>query len=222
MTNFRLTAVLSRTSNVLLDFDGPVCSVFSDFTPAAVAKELRVRLGLDGAPETNEPFEILTYAATHEPLAAIRAEAELSQLEEVAVRNAAPTPGAAAALRHFSESGRRVVVVSNNSAVAVRAYLAQHDLTHLVAAVSSRADPDPSLLKPHPHLLQRAAELIDSAIGDCVMVGDSVTDIEAAHAAGTAVIGYANKPGKRERFERLRPDAIIEDMAELLGLDASL
>jgi hypothetical protein len=28
-------------------------------------------------------------------------------------------------------------------------------------------------------------------------------------------IAYANKPGKRERFEALEPDAVITDMGEL-------
>lgn len=216
MSNDALAAVLARTSAVLLDFDGPICSVFSAFSPAAVADELRARLKLVDAPETNEPFEILTYVARSEPSAAVRAETELARLETRAVAEAVPTPGAAAVLRHFSESGRPVAVVSNNSAVSVRTYLDQHDLARYVVGVSSRTEPDPNLLKPHPHLLRRAAEFLGLDIRDCAMVGDSSTDIEAAHAAGAPVIAYANKPGKRERFERLRPEVIINDMAELV------
>jgi hypothetical protein len=34
-------------------------------------------------------------------------------------------------------------------------------------------------------------------------------------------IAYANKPGKRERFEVLKPDAIIEDMTELAVVQPS-
>jgi HAD superfamily hydrolase (TIGR01509 family) len=221
VSNDALAAVLARTSHVLLDFDGPVCSVFSNFTPGAVAKELRARLELVDAPETNEPFEILTYVALHEPSAAIRAEAELSRLETSAVAGAAPTPGTTAVLQHFHELGRPVVIVSNNSAAAVRTYLDQHDLARYVAGVSSRIDPDPNLLKPHPHLLLRAAELLRADVRDCVMVGDSVTDVGAARAAGAQVVAYANKSGKRDRFERIQPDVIIDDMAELLGVNAS-
>jgi HAD superfamily hydrolase (TIGR01509 family) len=217
VSNDALAAVLARTSHVLLDFDGPVCSVFSNFSPAAVAHELRTRLELVDAPETNEPFEILSYVARDKPADALRAEAELARLETSAVGTAAPTPGAAAVLRHFKESGRPVVVVSNNSAGAVHAYLVRHGLTHLVAGMTSRTDPDPRLLKPDPFLLHEGARLLNAEISDCLMIGDSITDIQAAHAAGAAVLGYANKPGKREKFERVKPDAVIEDMAELLG-----
>ncbi|MEC3974578.1 HAD family hydrolase [Amycolatopsis sp. H20-H5] len=201
----------------MLDFDGPVCSVFSNFSPHAVARELRACLTLDTAPETNEPFELLRYVARHEPSAAVRAESELARLETVAVRTAVPTPGAGAVLRHFAASSRPVVIVSNNSSSAVRAYLSLHGLAHLVAGVSSRTGPEPGLLKPHPYLLQRAAEMVSATTNDCLMVGDSATDIEAAHAAGSLSVGYANKPGKRERFKRLGADAIIDTMPELLG-----
>ncbi|NKQ57122.1 HAD family hydrolase [Amycolatopsis sp. K13G38] len=220
MSNEALAAVLASTSAVLLDFDGPICSVFSAFSPAAVAEELRARLRLVDAPKTSEPFEILSYVARTEPSAAARAETELARLETRAVAEATPTPGAAAVLQHFDESGRRVVVVSNNSAVSVRAYLYQHHLAGYVAAVSSRLEADPNLLKPHPHLLFHAAELLNLSVRDCAMVGDSSTDIEAARAAGARVIAYANKPAKRDRFERLRPDAIIDDMAELICVRA--
>jgi phosphoglycolate phosphatase len=91
-----------------------------------------------------------------------------------------------------------------------------------VAGISSRAEPDPALLKPHPFLLQRAAQLLDADIGECLMIGDSATDILAAQAAGAPVVGYANKLGKRERFKRLRADAIVESMEELLGAHAAL
>ena len=221
MSNDAVAAVLARTSAILLDFHGPICSVFSAFSPAAVAEELRARLKLVDAPTTSEPFEILSYVARNEPSAAVRAETELARLETRAVAEATPTPGAAAVLRHFNESGRRVVVVSNNSAVSVRAYLDKHDLARYVVGVSSRTEADPTLLKPHPHLLRRAAEILGLGIRHCAMVGDSSTDIEAAHAAGAAMIAYANKPGKRERFERLRPAAIIDDMAELATVAAS-
>ncbi|WP_233564897.1 HAD family hydrolase [Micromonospora musae] len=55
---------------------------------------------------------------------------------------------------------------------------------------------------------------LDAEPAECVLVGDSVSDIEAAHAAGVAAIGYANKPGKRERFAAA--DVVIDSMAELV------
>ncbi|MFV2199140.1 HAD hydrolase-like protein [Nocardiopsis sp. LOL_012] len=48
-----------------------------------------------------------------------------------------------------------------------------------------------------------------------MMVGDSATDIEAAHAVGAMAAGYANKPGKAERFRALGCDLVIHSMDEL-------
>jgi phosphoglycolate phosphatase-like HAD superfamily hydrolase len=55
-----------------------------------------------------------------------------------------------------------------------------------------------------------------------VLIGDSATDIEAARAARTAVIAYANKPGKQDRFVPLRPDALITAMSDLTAAATTL
>lgn len=47
------------------------------------------------------------------------------------------------------------------------------------------------------------------------MIGDSVSDIQAAHAGGVASIGYANKAGKRSHLANERADIIIDEMVEL-------
>ena len=43
--------------------------------------------------------------------------------------------------------------------------------------------------KPHPDIYLRAAELLDTLPQDCVVFEDSFTGIEAARAAGMAVVG---------------------------------
>jgi len=82
--------------------------------------------------------------------------------------------------------------------------------------VSARKDPSPALLKPHPYLLDRTCALTRSAAHQCVLLGDSLADLEAARRLSVAFVGYANKPGKREAFERLEPDAVVDRMDELL------
>ncbi|MEU7816570.1 HAD hydrolase-like protein [Pseudonocardia sp. NPDC049154] len=50
------------------------------------------------------------------------------------------------------------------------------------------------------------------------LVGDSVTDIQAARAAGTAAIAFADKPGKDRALRSFEPDALITSMDENLTL----
>lgn len=42
----------------------------------------------------------------------------------------------------------------------------------------------------------------------CTLIGDSPTDIQAAHAAKVRSIGYANRPGKTAALASLTPTAI--------------
>ncbi|WP_241253226.1 HAD hydrolase-like protein [Streptomyces sp. W1SF4] len=46
-------------------------------------------------------------------------------------------------------------------------------------------------------------------VADCTLIGDSLTDVQAAHAAGATVIAYANKP---PLFAEAGADAITDTM----------
>lgn len=212
-------AVLRRTlasaEALLLDFDGPVCSVFAGLPAPVVAGQLR-RVLADGghsdlSPEvekSDDPFDVLNYAASIGADEVRFIEAALRAHEVEAVATAEPTLGAHNLIRSWHSTGRKLAVVSNNSAAAVEAYLHLHGLITYVDYVSARTDPNPALLKPRPFLLDRAYDLLGIDTLKGVLIGDSVTDIQAAHAAGSLVIGYANKPGKVDIFISLRPDAI--------------
>ncbi|MTD53873.1 HAD family hydrolase [Amycolatopsis pithecellobii] len=211
--------LLAQRRTVLLDFDGPVCAVFGVITDEAVADKLRTLLPGDipaDVATARDPFRVLRYAATLGVDIAAEVEAEFHHEEYRAVSDAPPTTGAFEVLRALDAIGHWVVIVSNNSKGAVRRFLHLHGLASTVAAISARSDADPDHLKPAPYLLLQAMRQLSVTADECVMVGDSVSDIEAAHAAATPAIAYANKPGKRERFQSHSPEAIIDTMTELL------
>ena len=106
-------------------------------------------------------------------------------------------------------------MVSNNSREAVTRYLTTAGLAPLFTAIIGRTDPDPRLLKPDPHLISQAIKELNATPADCVLIGDSLSDIEGARNAGTLSIGYANK-GKLECFTAAGADAVITTMAELI------
>jgi phosphoglycolate phosphatase len=164
---------------------------------------------------TQDPIEVFIQAAHVSPELAARVEAELTDQEVTAAATARPTPYVHEVLAACRESGRTIAVVSNNSARAVNAYLDRHGLAESVALVVARTSSDPALLKPSPHLLGIAIEKLAADPAATALVGDSLTDIEAAHRAGIASIGYANKPGKHEAMTNLNAGAIITSMADL-------
>jgi phosphoglycolate phosphatase len=213
-----LGAIIARTRYLLLDFDGPICSIFGGLPAPAVAEKLR-KLFTGELPDeianTPDPIEVFYYSATVSDEMAARVEAEMADLEVAAVPTAEPTPYVHEVIASARESGRIIGVVSNNSPRAVNAYLDRHGLSDRIRLVVARTSHDPALLKPSPHLINEAVRGLEADPGATALVGDSFTDIEAAQSANVASIGYANKPGKRERMAELRAGAVITSMADL-------
>ena len=216
----KLGAIIARTRHLLLDFDGPICSIFAGLPAPVVADRLRkiipsyIQIPRNIA-DSPDPMEVFIWSATISDELAARIEAELTEQEVAAVASAEPTPYVHEVVTACRESGRSLAVVSNNSARAVNAYLTQHSLQDRIGLVIARTDHDPTLLKPNPHLIRRAVGVLGAEPHTYTLVGDSATDIEAASLAGVQSVGYANKPGKAERFAIVGAGAIILSLADL-------
>lgn len=215
----QLTSLLREKRYLLLDFDGPICAVFGELTNREVSRILSDSMLTRGltvpftVSESQDPFDVLRYAGQVGDADSV--ERELRQLEVEAVLTAPQTEHALAVLRSARHRGTSTAIVSNNSSQAVRAYLDKHDAIDFVCQIASREQADPSLLKPNPHLLQVATRKFGCKPHECLFVGDSVSDIQAAQAAGIAVVAYVNKPGKRDRLADAGPDVLVTSMADL-------
>ncbi|MFP8884423.1 HAD family hydrolase [Streptomyces mangrovi] len=214
--------ILGASRLVLLDFDGPLCKVFAGLSADTVARRLREAYASAHGPEAaallstdDDPLAVVRDAALRDMPHADHLEELLTALEIEAVDQATPTPHAEGALEVLRKDGLRITVVSNNSGTAVSRYVAARGLTEVVPVVIGRERGHVGRMKPAPDMLRLALERQGTSAAEAVMVGDSVTDIQAAQAAGTRSIGYANKPGKADALRDAGADAIIKDMAEL-------
>ncbi|WP_433054253.1 HAD family hydrolase [Dactylosporangium sp. CS-033363] len=208
-----------RTARVLLlDFDGPVANLFAGCPAAAISEQLRELAASQGYDlAASDMLALLREAASHgdEQLTRLITDAA-RDAEAQAAESATPTPGVVDVLAAARTSGRPVAIASNNATEAVEAYLRRLDLGGAVDLIVGRYDGmDPVLLKPHPHLVRRAIEGVNARPESLLFVGDSPSDIEAGRAAGTTTVGYANKPGKRERLKGAGAGFVIGDMSEL-------
>jgi D-glycero-D-manno-heptose 1,7-bisphosphate phosphatase len=113
-------------------------------------------------------------------------------------------PGALAALARLAASPARIVIVTNQSAIGrglVSAAIADtisHHVVQQVAAAGGRIDgvyvcphtPDAGCAcrKPRPGLLLRAAAELGLDLPASTLIGDAVSDLRAAHAAGAGAI----------------------------------
>lgn len=211
-----LSTLLSRAEAVLFDFDGPICQVFSALPAPDVAAEIinifrgQIAFPQEARHET-DPLEVLRTVAAFIPDSITAAEDTLSAAELIAVRNAAPTPGAAESIEACAKSSIAVAIVSNNSAEAVKEYLDAHGLLRYVSAIAGRAYADPSKMKPNPEPIHRALTTLTIEPSVAIFIGDSATDVQACRAASIPCVGYVDKPQKRRILGGA--DILIEDMS---------
>ncbi|MFE6907086.1 HAD family hydrolase [Streptomyces erythrochromogenes] len=217
-----LRAVLGASKAVLFDFDGPVCDVFHGIPASGIADELASLITVlapaleHSAKATDDPMKVHRLSEEGGGTVLASVEAALTAAEMRAVKVAGvPTAGATEALQAARYSGRRVAIVSNNSAECIQEYLRLHGLAVFVDHVIGRPRLRPDLMKPSPHPLLSAASALDVAPSRTVLVGDSVSDIEAARAAGGPSVGYANKPHKRASLANAGASAVVLQMQEI-------
>lgn len=70
--------------------------------------------------------------------------------------------------------------------------------------------------KPNPDVLYRAARGLGLSTDECLFVGDSAADMEAAKRAGMSACAVTYGYGKREEMLRWAPAFVVDDLQELL------
>jgi len=83
--------------------------------------------------------------------------------------------------------GSRMGIVTSNTAEAVASVLEREGLVGSFNAIVGRDDVRE--LKPSPEGILTACRAMDVAPGECIYVGDSIGDIEAARVAGMDAFG---------------------------------
>jgi HAD superfamily hydrolase (TIGR01509 family) len=218
-----LAQLLAERRHALLDFDGPICSVFGSVTDLQIANALRdvVADYTSKLPESvasaHDPFEVLRFAAVLGLECLARTEEALVTGEIDAVSAAPETCGMRAALDNLASSGLSVTIVSNNSAPAIWSFIDNRGLASKITGIFGRVPAQPALLKPNPYLLVQALQARNAAPGNTLFIGDSISDIEAGAALDIPVVAYANRLEKRERFKAMRTAVVIDSMWELSG-----
>ena len=71
--------------------------------------------------------------------------------------------------------------------------------------------------KPAPDVILTALSALEASPEDCLMVGDSVSDMEAGKRAGVKTCAVRYGYGAREDLARFEPDYLVDDLRELVG-----
>ncbi|MQA87252.1 MAG: HAD-IA family hydrolase [Streptosporangiales bacterium] len=223
-----LATLVDSSDAILLDFDGPVCSVFAGYPAEEVASQLRQFL-LDRSvvlpPELSrgrDPLKVLRWVGEYRPGLTRALDDLLSVAEITAVQTATPTRHAHDVILAADRTRRSVAIVSNNAEAAIIRYLALHGLSTVVTLVVGRAYADPARMKPHPDAVVRAVKALGKTAGACLLVGDSVADIKASRSAGVHPVGYAKTPSRRPLLVEAGAEVVVHDLGDIAAaLDAA-
>ncbi|WP_420311138.1 HAD family hydrolase [Streptomyces sp. YS-B37] len=218
-----LRELITPARVVLWDFDGPICRLFAVLKAEQVARDLMTWLteqGLHGLLTQSErqsldPHVILRSIDARRPDSDLVTELEkrLTMEELKASASAMPTPYADPLIRTWQAVGSRLAITTNNSPRAVREYLESRGLTSCFSPHIYGRTRDLQLLKPDPHCLNRALKAMGTAPSSALMIGDSVTDYDAACEAGVPFLGYASDA---EPLLRAGAKTVVDSFDQLL------
>lgn len=108
-------------------------------------------------------------------------------------------------------------VVTNKQAILTQPLLAHFGLAQRCCCIVS--GDTLTTTKPHPAPLLHACKLAQAEIADCIYVGDTLGDIQAARAAGmrSIAVDYGYRPS-HSLIETWQADALASTPSELLNL----
>lgn len=124
-------------------------------------------------------------------------------------------PGARRALAAFHHAGKAQALASANWRVVVEAHLERCRVRHYYRAVVCSEDVPRH--KPHPDCFLHAAESLGVAPERCLVLEDSPVGVEAALAAGMAVIAVPNSFSRAADFSRAT--LVVPSLLSLATLD---
>ena len=216
---------------ILIDLDGTLIDSVPD-----LAFSVNAMLGRLGRPPRSEAevrtwvgngVERLVQRALAGTLDGVPPEADLAlalpifkaiYAENTSARSA-PYPGVREGLDFLRGAGYPLGCVTNKAAQFTLPLLRDTGLLDAFGIVVS-GDTLPEK-KPHPAPLLHAAAHFGVAPAEALMVGDSVSDVKAARAAGFRIICTSYGYNHGNDIREANPDAVIDSLLDLRNLVAS-
>lgn len=182
----------SAPTTVLLDIDGTLVDsnyqhilawqkAFGEFEIEIPAWRIHRHMGMGG----DQLVESLTNA-TIERKHGDEIRAAEASLYRGTITEVKPVPGATRTIEWLVEHGFKAVLASSGRTSELAWYLAR--LAPEPGPTDVVGSDDVKQTKPEPDLIRRALEKTDSRPHDCLLVGDSIWDAQAARRAGVRSI----------------------------------
>lgn len=119
-------------------------------------------------------------------------------------------------LRVLSSSGRKICFASSNYNRIIQGFMKQFHWDEFSTQFVGIDDVENG--KPDPAMVMEACKKLNLEPHDCIMIGDSIYDVQAGKAAGTKTIAVCTGHFSEKDFEKLEPDLILDNISLLIGL----
>jgi len=215
-----VTPLPPRPRAVIFDLDGTLVDAY-----AAIHESIGVVLEAFGRPpitrdETRRMvghgLEVLVAKAVGKENVAEGVRLFRERYERVGLESSRLLPGADLVTRRLFEEGVRLAIASNKPARFTRPLLESFGLAGRFGFVAGPDDGFPP--KPAPHMVFMALATLSVPASDAVYVGDMPIDVATARAAELSIITLPSGSATRKELEACSPDAIVENLEELLPL----
>ncbi len=207
-----------HVKGIMFDLDGTILD-----TKPAYLEAARIAFKATGqqAPEDVAALEIPKRMEQKQPLSDLLkvdtkafVEVYLKTFYSISAQKTKPFPNIAITLQTLSQRAKLAVITMRFvPCSAVFSELRQFQLDHYFAHILTALDTHKP--KPSPEALIKAVAAMDVQMCDCVIVGDSVVDVEAGKAAGAKTVSVLTGLYSREELSKAKPDYILNNLSEL-------
>lgn len=165
----------------------------------------------------NGPAKLVERALRHNDLNINEEEvlASFSSAYVDTVYNGALYPGVAEGLQRLVDAGLSLACITNKPSTFTRPYLEHLGIRNRMSVVIC-AD-EVSRPKPDPESLTQACKYLGATVGEAVMVGDSVTDLEPAQTLGMRRLAVTYGYHQGADITPYTPDAVMDDFPSVVN-----
>lgn len=207
-----------KVKGILFDLDGTIVDSKDAYLEAAKTAfqalgqkppTTQTALQIPKRLEQNQPIDDITQGNTQQFL-----DMYLKTFYAITEVKTKPIPNIQTTLQTLQQKARLALITMRNvPKTTITKELQQFGLanyfTHIITAQDTHKP------KPSPEALIKTLQAIDVQICDCLIVGDSVSDIKAGKAAGAKTAAVLSGLFSQQELAKLNPDLILKDVTQL-------
>ncbi|MFX0100819.1 MAG: HAD family hydrolase [Candidatus Hodarchaeota archaeon] len=122
--------------------------------------------------------------------------------------------GAKDVFNRLKNLGKKTCLASSNVREAIWQVIISHGLEGVIDAHVGLDDIKEG--KPDPEIIFKSAEMLGLKVSECIMVGDSIYDIQAGNAAGCFTVAVLTGIFSRSELKAEHANLVLEDVSKLL------